>query len=55
MSGELTAKEIEEFNGYLKNCTDAQVRGVWQKETDAGREAYAALACNEACNRGILL
>lgn len=49
----LSAKDIREFNGYLKQCTDKQVRGVLEKETNAGREAYAELARQELTRRGI--
>lgn len=49
----ITAKDIREFNGYLKNCTDNQVRGVYEKERDAEREEYAELARAEAERRGI--
>jgi hypothetical protein len=49
----LTADDIRDFCGYLRNCTDAQVRGVYEKETNAGRDAYAALAQAEADRRGL--
>jgi hypothetical protein len=49
----ITAQDIREFAGYLRNCTDAQVRGVWEKETKAGRDEYAALAEIEADRRGL--
>jgi len=49
----LTADDIRNFCGYLRNCTDAQVRGVHEKETKAGRDAYAALAQAEADRRGL--
>jgi hypothetical protein len=51
----ITAKDIREFNLYLKNCTDNQVRGVYEKERDAGRDEYAELAKAEAEKRGISL
>jgi hypothetical protein len=43
----MNAKEIAEFNAYLRACTDAQVAGVLQKEKAAGRKAYAQLAREE--------
>jgi hypothetical protein len=49
----VTAEEMEDFTGYLRNCTDAQVRGVYEKEMKAGRKAYAFLAKLEAERRGI--
>jgi hypothetical protein len=51
----ISAQDIREFNGYLANCTDDQVRGVYEKERDAGREEYAELARTEANRRGIVL
>lgn len=35
----ISAQDIREFSGYLRQCTDAQVRGVYQKEKAAGRDA----------------
>jgi hypothetical protein len=49
----LSADDIADFNGYLRNCTDSQVAGVYQKERSAGRRAYAALAEAEGIRRGI--
>jgi hypothetical protein len=40
----LTARDIREFSQYLRLCTDRQVRGVYEKEKEAGRDDYAALA-----------
>jgi hypothetical protein len=51
----MTAHDMREFRGYLKNCTDRQVRGVYEKERDAGRDDYAELALAEAEARGIVL
>ena len=48
----LTAQDIREFRGYLRTCTDAQVQGVYDKEANAGRLAYAELAIAEAEKRG---
>jgi hypothetical protein len=47
------ANDIREFCSYLRNCTDAQVRGVYEKEKRAGRDAYVALAEVEAQRRGL--
>jgi hypothetical protein len=52
---ELTAEEIAAFNDYLYYCTDAQVQGVYDKESAAGRQAYVALVEAEALRRQMLL
>lgn len=51
----LTKQDRQEFAAYLRNCTDAQVQGVWDKEHQAGRLNYRALAELEALRRGIEL
>jgi hypothetical protein len=53
MSDPISANDIREFCGYLRNCTDAQVRGVYDKEKKAGRDEYVALAELEAVRRGL--
>lgn len=40
----LSADDVLEFSEYLRNCTDKQLEGVLEKELDAGRVVYAALA-----------
>ena len=50
----ISAEDIREFSAYLHNCTDAQVRGVYDKEKKAGRDAYAALAEVEGERRGLI-
>lgn len=40
-------QDIREFKQYLRNCTDIQVQGVFNKETKAKRRAYAQLALDE--------
>ena len=49
----MTSQDKKEFNLYLANCTDAQVLGVFEKETAAGRADYAALAKAELQRRGL--
>lgn len=49
----ITADDIRDFSGFLFNCTDAQVRGVYDKEKAAGRDEYVALAELEAIRRGL--
>lgn len=51
MNDKITAKEVEDFCAYLRNCTDAQVQGVYDKEDKAGRRVYANLAMNELLHR----
>jgi hypothetical protein len=51
----ITASDMREFSGYLRNCTDRQVQGVYDKEKAADREEYAELAKLEADRRGIHL
>lgn len=48
----MTNRDRAEFQGYLRNCTDNQVWGVYEKEAKAGRRAYAQLAQAEAVRRG---
>jgi hypothetical protein len=51
----LSKRDRDEFASYLRNCTDSQVQGVYDKERGAGRTAYANLAVQEAERRGIAL
>lgn len=51
----VTSKDIREFRGYLRNATDRQVQGIYEKEKSAGRDEYAELAVAEAERRGIML
>jgi hypothetical protein len=50
-----TADDVRDFQAYLEGCTDAQVRGVYEKESEARREVYAELARIEAGRRGLTL
>src|SRR6187455_1968333 len=50
---EPSAEDLREFRGFLRNATDRQVQGIYDKEHGAGREAYADLAVEEADRRGI--
>ena len=43
--------DLDDFIGYLKNLTDAQVQGVYEKEKRARRHEYAALALIELGHR----
>ncbi len=49
----MTQKDRKEFIQYLKNCTDKQVQGVYDKEKQAGRTGYASLAMAELQARGL--
>lgn len=51
----MTERDRSEFKAYLRNCTDAQVQGVYDKESEAGRKAYATLASDEAEQRNLTL
>ena len=51
----LSARDIREFRGFLRNATDRQVQGIYDKEKRAGRDDYAELAVAEAERRGIEL
>lgn len=50
-----SAKDIREFRGFLRNASDRQVQGIYDKEKSAGRDEYAELAVEEAERRGIEL
>lgn len=51
----MNRRDRDEFAAYLRNCTDRQVQGVYEKEKGAGRLDYADLAVAEAARRGIEL
>jgi hypothetical protein len=51
----VTAKDIREFRGFLRNATARQVQGIYDKEKRASRDEYAELAVAEAARRGIEL
>lgn len=49
----LSKKDRAEFIGYLRVCSDRQVEGVLEKETNAGRTGYSELASAEMQRRGL--
>lgn len=49
----ISAKDTQEFNSYLRQCTNAQVEGVLEKEREAGRAEYVNLAKSEMERRGM--
>jgi len=53
VSSGLSADDIRDFRGFLRNASDSQVQGIYEKERRAGRDEYAELALAEAEGRGI--
>lgn len=51
----VSAQDIRDFRGFLRNASDSQVQGIYDKERSAGRDEYAELALAEAELRGITL
>jgi hypothetical protein len=51
----LSARDIREFNGFLRNASDRQIQGIYEKEHRAGRDEYVELTRAEASRRGISL
>ena len=51
----ISTQDKQDFAAYLATCTDQQVLGVYEKERNAGRRAYAKLARDEAQRRGLWL
>lgn len=51
----MTSKNRDDWKAYLRQCTDAQVRGCYEKERAANRRAFAQLCMDEAARRGIVL
>jgi hypothetical protein len=49
----VTARDRQEFEDFCRQATDAQLRGIYEKEKAAGRHLYAKLAENEAYRRGV--
>lgn len=49
----MTNRDKMEFRLYLRDCTDAQVQGVYEKEKRANRDDYAELAKDEGYLRNI--
>ena len=44
----MNAKDMREFRSYLRQCANAQVCGVCEKEPQAGRDEFAELGLPEA-------
>lgn len=50
---EPSERDRTDFEAYLDNASDAQVRGILAKEEAAGRVHYARMARLEAARRGL--
>jgi hypothetical protein len=50
---EETEEDLDDFVNYCKQLTDTQVKNVYRKEKDAGRDEYARVAKAEAARRNI--
>ena len=48
-----STKDAEEFREFCRQATDSQLRVIFHKENDAGREGYATIARWMAEERGI--
>lgn len=55
MAKRISQRERDDFAQYLRQCSDAQVQGVFEKERAARRQVYTNLARLEATRRGITL
>lgn len=53
MKQRLNAQEVSEFRQYLRQCTDNQVRGVFEHESKNNHPQEIELARDEAARRGI--
>ena len=53
MADRVDSPEQAEFREYCRQATDAQLRVIFHKENDAGREGYAQIARWMAEERGI--
>lgn len=51
----MTKRDKAQFELYLRQCTDDQVKGVYERECVARRFGYANLARYEAAQRCIAL
>lgn len=49
----MSKKDYREFVDYLKQCTNAQVLGVIEKERKAARWEYVGLAEAYAAGKGL--
>lgn len=49
----ISGRDIREFRGFLRDATDRQIQGIYEKEKRAGRDEYVELTVAEAESRGI--
>lgn len=49
----MTARDRQEFERYLTQCTDRQVLDCYEKESAAGRRDYVRLCRTEMIKRGL--
>lgn len=49
----MTNSDKEDFRQYCRQCTDAQLRSVYEKERNAKRTAYANIARSVLAERGL--
>lgn len=46
-------QDREEFESFCCNATDAQLRGIYEKEKTAKRYVYVNIVVNEAARRNV--
>lgn len=50
---DITSDDADDFRAYCFQCTSSQLRNVYRKERDAGRDGYARIARWVAEARGV--
>jgi hypothetical protein len=50
-----TTDDLEDFRGFCRNASAAQLLVIYRKEKDAGRDEYAQVARWVAEERGVML
>jgi len=55
MAKRISKSDRADFAAYLRQCSDTQVQGVFEKEKRARRQVCVNLARAEAARRGIIL
>jgi hypothetical protein len=53
VSERVSKSDLEDFRGFCRNATDAQLWNIYEKERSAGRRAYANVAKQELEQRGL--
>jgi hypothetical protein len=49
----ITQQDKDEFEGFCRAATNAQLRNIYQREVDARRKVFAAIAKYEMARRGL--